>query len=115
MKSEDRNQQKLWPIFESCEQVGPVGLAILNVGGVLAVLTPFLMALGGLCIGLWLANLAISALIEMFSVSAQAAAMIGYAIKIPQLVLGALVLRNLIPHIPALVEGARQAVQDDEH
>lgn len=112
MKLDD--QQKLWPIFESCRDIGPLGLAVLNLGGVLAVSTPFLMVLGGLCVGLWLANLAEYVLLEMFGISAQIALIAAYTVKIPLLLFAGLLLRNLVPHIPALVDGARKVILEDD-
>lgn len=112
MKHDD--QQKLWPIVESCGDIGPLGLAVLNIGGVLAVSTPFLMVLGGLCVGLWLANLAGSGLLEMFGISARLASIAAYTIKIPLLLFAGLLLRNLVPHVPALVQGARKVILEDD-
>lgn len=107
-------QHKLWPIVESCGDIGPLGLAVLNLGGVLAVAIPFLMVLVGLCVGLWLANLTQSALLEMFGISTQTASIAAYTIKIPLLLFAALLLKNLVPHIPELIEGARKVILEDD-
>lgn len=108
------NQRKLWPIIESCKDIGPLGLAALNVGAALALSIPFFMVLGGLCVGLWLANLAQFALLEILGISAHAASIAAYAVKIPFLFFAALLLKNLVSHIPQLVEGARQVIVDDD-
>lgn len=111
---EREDQRKLWPIIDSCKDIGPMGLAVLNVGAALSLSIPFFMALGGLSVGLWLANLAQSALLEMFDISAQAASIATYLIKAPFLLFAALLLKNLVSHIPTLVEGARKVIMEND-
>lgn len=110
----DRNTSKgLWPLIEANEDWPPMAWAILNAGALLAVSTPFLMALGCLSCGLWIANGIQSLLIDWLAVSPRMAINATFAAKLCMVTFVARMLWIMVPFIPDLVEGARAVVRDE--
>jgi hypothetical protein len=114
MKNEANAQEKLWPIIESTGNLSTGSWVVVNAGALLAVSMPFLMVVAGLCGGLWLSNLAQSALLEWFASSVRIALVVTYSIKLFMVFIAARLLWLMVPFIPDLVQGARAVVQEEQ-
>lgn len=112
MKSDNNISTGLWPIIEANEDWSPMAWAILNAGALLAVATPFLMALGLLSCGLWIANGMQSLLLDWLGAS-PLVTNATYAIKLCMVAFVARMLWMMVPFIPQLIEGARAVVRDE--
>lgn len=113
MKNEDNTGTRLWPIIEASEDWSPIAWAILNTGALLAVATPFLMALGCLSCGLWIANEIQSIALDRLAASPRMVTNGAYAVKLCMVAFTANILWRMVPSIPTLVEGARAVVRDE--
>lgn len=113
MKDDDNTGTGLWPLIEANDDWPPMAWAILNAGALLAVSTPFLMALGCLSCGLWIANGIQSLLIDWLKVSPHMVINATYAAKLGMVAFTARVLWKMVPFIPHLIKGARAVVRDE--
>lgn len=113
MKRSERTTNKLWPILEPQEDWHPITWAILNTAALLAVATPFLMALAGLAGGLWVVNGIQSILLDWLIWFPRFVMTATYAAKLCMVVFTGRVLWMMVPSIPELVDGARAAVRDE--
>lgn len=113
MKDDNNIGAGLWPIIEVNEDWSPMAWAILNAGALLAVATPFLMALGLLSCGLWMANGMQSLLLDWLGAHTQVVTNATYALKLCMVAFVARMLWMMVPFIPHLIEGARAVVRDE--
>lgn len=113
MKRGESTTDKLWPIIEPDGDWHPIAWAILNTAALLAVATPFLMALACLSGGLWVANGIQSILLDWLTWSPRFVTTSTYAAKFCMVVFTGRVLWMMVPSIPQLVESARAAIRDE--